>query len=194
MNNFTSPYDLPYLNDFKRERELKINSLINNLKLNEVKDDQVFLKTQERIKKNILIEPVEIGDPKLNDYEYQEKSLSFEQQLIGGSKNHYIHKILFPIKGNYELISYKPESGFTYHSSDHGLILPYGNTLIVEVDLPELNPDRAIIEANKYLSMTIQFVNSNNTSVKLWNTNIEQRIDELLNQKREELIRIFGNK
>jgi len=78
--------------------------------------------------------------------------------------------------------------------SDHGLILPYGNKINVEVDLPELNPEKAIREARNLLDMTIRFVTSNNKSIQAWNLMVGQRIDEQLKTKREELIRIFGGK
>ena len=115
---------------------------------------------------------------------------------IGGvaNRNHYIHKISFLFSGDSELFSYKPESGFSYSSSDSGLILPDRNRLLVEVDLPELNPDQAIKVARNLLRMTIEFVDKNNASIKAWSIAIEQRIDAQLKQKREQLIKIFGDK
>ena len=42
MNTFTSPFERPFMSDLKRERESRINYLINNLKIDDVKDDKVF--------------------------------------------------------------------------------------------------------------------------------------------------------
>jgi hypothetical protein len=192
MNNFTSPYNLPFLSELKSQREKMINNLINNLKIGDVKDDKKFEQTTLRVKRQILLTPVQIGEPKFTDYEYEERQLSMQQQLVGvGGRHHYIHKISFPFTGDSELFSHIPENGFTYSSSDHGLILPDSNAIEVEVDLPELNPQKAIAEARNLLSMTLQFVNSNNATIQTWSVAVGQRIDEQLKQKRAELIKLF---
>jgi hypothetical protein len=193
-NNFTSPYNRPYFSQLKSQREASINSLINNLKIGDVKDDAKFTQTVTRIKNSVLLKKVVIGEPKCVDHKYEERSLSMQQQLIGGiSRPHYIHEIEFPFTGDTELFDHTPESGFSYSSSDHGLILPNYNKLIVYVDLPELNPTGAIAAARNLLSMTMQFVNANNASVDSWKVSVIQRIDQQLQQKREELIKLFGN-
>lgn len=192
MNRFTSPRGLPFITQLKKNRETRINTLINNLKLNDVKDDIIFEKTKTGIKSEILLIPVVFSEPRFVDYEFKEIPLTMQQQLMGMNRNHYIHNVSFPFTGNTELFSHIPEQGFSFSSSDHGLIIPYGNTLDIEVDLPELGPEKAIPQARNLLSMTFQFVNSNNNAVNSWNVIIEQRIDEQIKNKREELIRIFG--
>lgn len=193
-NNYTSPYSLTPISELKRDRESKINILINNLKISEVKDDAKFIETSKRIKNSILLTLIEFGEPKFFDYEFEEIALSLQQQLIGGvNRNHYYHKVSFPFTGDRELFSFQPET-FSYSSSDRGLIIPYSNNLTVTVDLPELNPDRAISEAKSLLSLTMQFININNASLQSWSLVTSQRIDEQLRVKREELIKIFGDK
>jgi hypothetical protein len=192
-NNFTSPYNLPFFSQVKSQREGSINSLINNLKIGDVKDNMKFALTTTRIKNSVLLKKVVIGEPKCVDHEYEDRPLTMQQQLIGGiSRHHYIHEIEFPFTGDTELFDHKPESGFSTSGSDHGLILPDYSKLTVYVDLPELNPTRAIAAAHNLLSMTIQFVNSNNTSVDSWSVSVSQRIDHQLQLKREELIKLFG--
>ncbi len=115
-----------------------------------------------------------------------------QQQMLGMSRHHYVHKVEFPFTGDTELFDHTPEVGFSYSSSDHGLVLPSYNRLTVYVDLPELNPTRAIAEARGLLSMTMQFVNSNNASIDIWSQSISNRIDQQLQQKREELVKLFG--
>lgn len=193
-NNYTSPSNRPFFSELKRQRETGINSLINNLKIDDVKDNDKFAKTATQIKNTILLRKVEFGEPKFVDYEFEDRPLSMQQQLIGGiSPNHYIHEIEFPFTGSTELFDHTPENGFSFSSSDRGLILPDYNSLTVYVDLPELNPTRAVAEARSLLSMTMQFVNSNNASLESWTVSVGQRIDQLLQQKREELIKLFGN-
>ncbi len=195
MNSFTSANGLPFMTHYKRDKESRINVLINNLKINDVRDDTAFEKTTARIKHELLIQPVVFGQPKYIDHTFEDVPLTMQQQVLGGiSRNHYTHEIAFPFSGDSELFSHIPESGFSFGAHDRGLILPYGNVINVEVDIPELNPDRAINEARNLLSMTFQFVNANNASLQAWTPMIENRIDEQLRQKRTELISIFGHK
>ena len=191
-NQFTSPNGRPYMSELKREKESVINSLINNLIIDDVKDDANFAKTSSRIKNSVILKKVEFGEPKFTDHKYEDRPLSMHQQLIGASRHHYIHTVEFPFTGNTELFDHTPEGGFSYSNSDRGLILPNYNRLTVYVDLPELNPTMAIAEARGLLSMTMEFVNSNNASIDAWSQSVSQRIDQQLQQKREELIRLFG--
>jgi hypothetical protein len=194
MNAFTSPRNLQNLLELKKERESKIDLLINNLKIENVKEESSFNKSKDRIKKEILFNPVKLGDLKFMDYEYVEKSVSFEQQLIGGRKGHYIHKLSLIFSGSGELFEYTPEEGFTFTSSDHGVILPTANAIFIDVDLPELNPSESVNEARRLLRMTFEFVEKNNISINQWNAKIEPKIDSLLEQKRKQLIDLFGTK
>ena len=79
--------------------------------------------------------------------------------------------------------------------SEHGLILPsYGNKITVYVDLPSLDLEKGKSFARNFLGMTYRLVESNNLSVRNWNLSLELQLDEFLKNKREELIKIFGNK
>lgn len=193
-NEFKSPYHFKGISDLLTERESKINSLINNLKIGDVKEDTAFSNTTTRIKKAILLTPVDLGEANFVDHEFEEIPLTMQQQLIGGqSRNHYYHQIQYKFTGDNELFTHKPNS-FSFSSSDRGIILPDTNSIDVYVDLPELNPTKAIGQARALLSMNIQFVNSNNETVKTWSQSIGQLIDERLTNKRSELIRLFGGK
>ncbi|HCS20117.1 MAG TPA: hypothetical protein DIW47_06065 [Bacteroidetes bacterium] len=191
-NIFTSPENRPFFSELLRKREAGINSLINNLKIADVKEDEKFVQTATRIKNSVLLQKVEFGDPRFVDHQFEDKPLNIQQQLIGGmSRNHYVHEILFPFTGDTMLFDHAPNE-FSRSSSDRGLILPGFNNLRVYVDLPELNPTRAIVEAQGLLSLTMQFVSRNNAAVDSWTTIVSQTIDHLLELKREELIKIFG--
>ncbi|WP_019987114.1 hypothetical protein [Rudanella lutea] len=192
-NTFTSPRQLPRFADLLRERELRINMLINNLKLNDVKEDAVFQNTVKRIKRAVLLQPVVFGEPTFVDHSYEERQLSFQQQLSGSSSHRYTHTISVPFTGDNELFSYAPDN-YSFSSSDRGLILPYSGGITVYVSLSELNPAQAISQAQKDLDMTFRLVEINNTSLQHWSKNIESMIDQQLNQKREQLINLFGNK
>jgi hypothetical protein len=194
MNTFTSPRNLRNLSELKRERESKINFLINNLKLIDVKENKAFDDTTKEIKKKILLTPVTIGEPSLVDYKFEERPLTHIQKLNGGSPNHYLHNIIFIFTGSADLFQYTPESGYSFTSFDHGIIEPVANAIWIEVDLPELNPVQAITEARQLLRMNFEFIEKNNPSIIQWSSVIEKRIDEQLKQKRIELINLFGGK
>lgn len=193
-NRFTSPNGRPFLSNLKREREFKIDSLINNLKLADVEKDEVFNKNVERIKKSITLQPVEIGAGRVADHEFEQKEMTMQMQLLGAPASFYHHEVVFPVTGALELFSHTPEQGFSFSSSDHGLILPNGNQLTVYASLTTLENERAISAADQLLSLTKQFVNNNNAVVTPWNTAIEARIDQQAQAKRTELIEKFGGK
>lgn len=191
LNNFTSTFSLSPIVVLLREKESKINSLINNLKIGDVREDENFNDTTNRIKQTILLTPVTIGEPKYIDHEYEERPLNMTEQLLGRSKDHYIYTISFQFTGSDELFNYVPD-GFSVSSSDHGVIMPYSRQITVKVDLPVLDTQRAIAVANDYLSLTKQLIEGNNITVSNWTTGVEQTINERLKQKREELIKNFG--
>lgn len=192
-NNFSSPHGLPYFADLLKVRESQINSLINNLKVDDVKDDGKFQNTASRIKKAIIPSPIVIGEGKFVDHEYEEIPLTFQQQVSGGNKNHFHHEISFPFTGSNELLKHRPNN-YSYSTSDRGVIMPGSSALTVYVDLPELNPDKAVMQARTFLSMTIQFATENNTTLKSWADLIEKQIDDQLGKKRNQLIKLFGGK
>jgi len=191
-NDFTSPRHLTPITELMRKKESEINTLINNLKIENVKDDIIFSKTREKIIETIVPKLVEFGEPKFIDYEYEEKKPSMNQQLVGiYNANHYYHEISFPFSGDIELFNYLPES-FSFTSSDRGVIIPDSQEVRVYVDLPEISPEKAIKNAKALFYLTKKIVTGNNESIAKWSKSIENRIDKQLESKRKELRSIFG--
>ncbi len=190
-NSFTSPRQLPRFSELLRQKELTIDSLINNLRIADVKDDVVFQNTVNRIKRSVLLQPVAFGEPAFVDHSYESRQLSFQQQMSGLSPHLYTHTVSVPFTGNNELFSYAPDN-YSFSSSDRGIILPYSNEITIYVNLAELNPEEALSQARRDLDMTFRLVEINNTSLKAWSTTVENRIDQQLSQKREQLINLFG--
>lgn len=86
-------------------------------------------------------------------------------------------------------------SGLSYRSSDRGVLQPEdGNRIIVEVELSKLDPEEATRNAEHIFGLTKNVVESNNQAIKIWNSQMEMEIDKKLNDKRQELIRLFGKK
>ncbi|MEO7044793.1 MAG: hypothetical protein ABI091_05760, partial [Ferruginibacter sp.] len=63
--NPISTMQLSSLSGLFAEREKELKQLIANLQINEVKDDNKFTATIKRIKQQLLLTPVSIGEPRI---------------------------------------------------------------------------------------------------------------------------------
>lgn len=177
-NQFKSLFDCQSLSILFQEKIREIPSLVNNLKFRDVQDDTSFENSKQRIKDKILFQPITIESPEFIDYEYD--------------KN-YIHEVSFSFEGDRELFSYIPDN-LSFMSSDHGIIMPtYTNSIIVYVELNEINPKKAVEEAKSLMRLTLSMIEKSYESVISWNYAVEKRIDNDLEEKRNELERIFGD-
>lgn len=185
---------MPSLSTLMGVRIAQIDLHVNQLKYKDVEEDDTFLKTSVRIKKNILLEEIVFQEGQFIDFEYTERIPRLEQQFFGPvSKDVYNHQVRFNFAGTSELLWHSAE-GSSYSASDHGVIKPTSNSITVYVELPELNPERAILEGEKIIRFTKNTAENSNRQIKVWNPGVEQRIDEQLAAKREDLRRIFGPK
>ena len=183
------------MSQFLKRREVTMNSLIGCLKINDVKDNTDLAETIQRVKDSVLLIPVDIGEPQFVDYEL-DGLLSKQKHVFKREKsnNHVIHQIYIPFSGNKELFSYTPEKDLTLLETDLVVIIPYSNSLIVYVDLHELNPALAIEETQRLLDLTKQFIDCNNILLDAWNLSIGQRIEDEINNKREQLLKQYSDK
>ena len=193
-NSCTSPFGLPFLTQLKQAREKKIDFLVNNLQFADVEKDEAFEKSVDGIKKAVQLPPVVIGPGKYVRHEFEQRNLSFEQQLMGVPGAIYHHEIAVPVSGSVELLSHTPESGTSYGGNESGLILPYGGKISVYVSLPQIENEKAVTVADNMLAMTKRFADANNASVTSWNSMVGARIDQQAAAKRKELIDKFGRK
>ncbi len=183
-NNFISPHNLPPFADFLKRREADIKSAINGLTLQDVQDDEMFEKTQFRVKNEILLKLVEFGDIEYVDCEYESKEEKESNEIVA----HYIHQVVIPFIGDKALFSYVPEKGFAVSHKEEVVVIPFSGNLIIYVDLPVLNSESAISHARDLLNLTMQFVQSNNATVADWNKVITHKIEDKLKEKRDHLI------
>ena len=191
-NQYISHFNRPSLSQLFQERLRKLPTLVNNLKFRDVEDEKSFESVKSQIKKAILIDPVVIGEPQYEDFVYEENEIRIQDHFFGNpSKDNYVHKISFPYEGAKELFLHTPDS-FSYMSSDHGIIEPSYDKITVYVELTEINPDKAKVEAKSLLRLTNDIVEKNSESTMNWNYAVEKKIDEDLEFKKAELFRIFG--
>jgi hypothetical protein len=191
MTTFILPTQLPSLYELQKVRESKIKFLINNLKYQDTKSDDVFDRTKKKIKKEILLTPVVFNEPSFLDHTYEERSVSFPNQLTGGARDHYVHNISVIFNGDRELFNYIPNN-FSFGISERGIVQPDYNQILIDIDLPELNPNLAIQNAKSMLSSTYRLIEMNNSVIAEWSKNVEKRIDDQLDLKRKELENLFG--
>jgi hypothetical protein len=194
MTQFILSHQLKGLPELKQSRESKIRPLVNNLKFNDVNDENNFMRIVSGIKKEILLTPVKIEVGKFVDHSYSEKKITNRDMVYGSNnKDIYTHIISYKFSGDSEIFKYRILNGFTISSTTVGFYQPVGNTITIDIDLHELNPTKAISEANNLMRDTFDLINDNNKEIETWNYHVEQEIDRLLSAKKEELIRIFGN-
>lgn len=187
LNMFTSPDRLPFISGLKSRQEAKINNLINNLKIDDVRLDTNFKKITEQIINTIQITPLVFDEPKFIDYKYEEKKPSLAQQISEISKDWYIHKVSMTFTGNSILLDYKPMS-YSSGFYDHGILNKIGNSFIIHVDLAEINPQKAVTEAKNLMGMTLTFAKENSAEIANWNISVASIIEQKMNAKRQELI------
>ncbi len=183
----------PWLSALKSERAKSVLTTINNLKLNDVETDTAYNATISRIKQAVLFTPVTISEPKYVDHQYQHKPLTVQQQMIGGSTEYYYFKFSAGFTGSTELFNHIPESGFSIGAGDF-VIEPTGRSLSIEVELNELNVERAKLAAKDTLAYTIGYTNQTSKDIIDWNIEITARIESLAAQKRQQQIAQFGKK
>lgn len=191
-NQYLHPNTLRDNSEIFNSRAQQLPTLVNNLKLKDVEEDEAFEKTKKRIKDTILIKPIVLSEAKFIDFEYKQKEVRMEQRFFGNpSSDNYIHEIRIPFEGDRELFVHS-FNGMSYSSSDHGVIKPQSSSYAtVYAELSELSPEKAISSAESLFKLTKYIGESNSKLAENWNAAMEQQIDQKLEAKRDELFRIF---
>ena len=193
MSNFVSPYQLQINSELFSDKQRELNSLVGNLSLNDVKDDEQFIRSTKKIKDAILLRPVTFHDPKItNNYQIEKTFQASYQDMWGGKKLVNIITVEFSFDGSPELFNYSPNNLSYSSSSNMRVYQPYGNAISVEVELFTLEKERALSEARKQMEMTFGVINGNNLQAQQWSNSIEQNIDHLLAIKRKELLDLYS--
>lgn len=187
-NNFIAPHNLPQISSFLSRREACIDILINSLTIVDVEDEFMYQKTNQRIRSEILVEPVEMGDIEYVEYELQVNKSKTKQAEEKKNDKFYIHQVIVPYTGNKAIFCYSPDEAYSQIDPSQVSIIPLTKCLVINIGLTELNPDLAIAEAKAMMNLTIQFIEKNNATVLKWNVAAEQNIESKLRQKRSQLI------
>lgn len=172
----------------EKERELK--ETIGNLQIGEVKDDNKFTATVKRIKQQILLTPVTIGEPKITGNEQTTRQVPYEHQgMLGPTQSINIITVEFSYTGSRELFDYRSGSGSL---TMRRIYEPSYNTIPVEVELKELDKATALSNAKDEMATTLQLIKLNNPDVERWAATQSVLIEQMADKKRKELLDFYS--
>jgi len=194
MSNYVSPIQLRINSELFSSKQRELNELVGNLSLNDVKEDTQFARTTHRIKNAILLKPVTFQEPKITGNYQTEKTVPPNyQDMWGGKRQINIITVEFRFDGSPELFSYYPNNLSFGSSSNMRVYQPSGgNVISVEVELPDLDKNKAINAAKAQMEMTFGLINGNNSQAEQWSKTIELTIDSMLAAKRKEIIDLYS--
>jgi len=189
MERKTTFREYQFIHELFNAKQNELQHIIDNLKVNDVKEGKAFEKTKEQIKRQILLQSVRFQDPRISDHRSELQPIPEYINPFGGQRRVTIVEVEFPFEGSEELFGYRPDQ-LTF--SDPTVYLPVGQTIKVEVLLERLDKETALREANRQFSLTKNIINAVNTQAENWSKSIEHQIDTLLEAKRKELIEFYS--
>jgi hypothetical protein len=189
MENKVTIDALHFIFELFRSKEREYKDIIDNLQIDDVKEEKIFIKRKAGIKKQILLSPVSFKDPKIAGHHTEEREVDPCINPLGGKRKVTIVEVEFPFDGSPELFEYRPDS-VSY--SDPTVYLPSGNSIIVEVETATLDKTNVQNLSRKNLALTISIINSLNGQIEGWSKRMESIIDETLAKKRTELMEFYG--
>lgn len=190
--NSIFPSNLKSISYLFEEKSQLLKSLINNLKPNDVKDGY-YDQTLDRIKKEVLLTPVTIGEPKIIDHR------SEVRQMPANYMNPFPHKkdvttvsVQFPFEGSRELFSYSP-SGYSYSSSSTGVYQPSSkDSILITVEVDALDKEVTLSKARQQMETTFSLIRQINPSAENWTKSQEPMIEEMLQNRKSELDNFYS--
>lgn len=193
MSNYVSPMQLRINSELFSSKQRELNELVGNLSLNDVKEDTQFARTTQRIKDAILLKPVTFQEPKITGNYQTEKTVPPNyQDMWGGKRQVNIITVEFRFDGSPVLFNYSPNNLSFGSSSNMRVYQPFGNVISVEVELPDLDKNKALNAARVQMEMTFGVINGNNAQAQQWSNSIEPTIDSMLTAKRKEVIDLYS--
>src|SRR5690606_3605614 len=107
------------------ESEELLNEIVDLMKIDEVRSDEAFEKTTEKVRNRLLLTPVSFGEPYI---------IEDRRGYRGGSidgEDCFVVTVAFPFTGSSEIIGSRPTTGDAF--PDGHLYKAYGNTVPIEV-------------------------------------------------------------
>ena len=184
-----STMQLQVLSNLFMEKEKELKQAVGDLQLNDVKEDSNFKKTVQQIKKQILLQPVTIGEPKITGNQQTTRQVPPNyQNLWGGAQNINVITVEFPCAGSEELFSYRTGESLTIAR----VYQPSYKSISVEVQLLELNKEQALTKAREEMTTTFELIKQNNPVIERWSAQMEPQVEAALEKKRKELFDFYS--
>jgi len=109
MSNYKTNMQLSIIDNLFRAKDQQLKQTAGNLQIRDVKDDNQFASTVQRIKQQVLLTPIVFGEPKISGhYQTTRQVPAHFQNPWGGTQEVFIVTVDFPFTGSYELLSYSP--------------------------------------------------------------------------------------
>jgi len=180
-------YDLP------KDYNLKIDNLINNFKLNDLREKSNYDSKLEELKNNFTLRKVVFGKPEIIDHLIEEVIIKPNYEYLFGHKLKQLRIIAqIQFSGSSQLFFYRP-NGYDYGSNSVFIYQPTSNSIKLDVISESIdNPNDVTNEINKAMELTYQFINSNNKFTENWNNNIEPYIENKLQTYYLKLVKIYN--
>lgn len=184
--------ELPVISVLFKERMNKLSDISSRLSINDVQDDDDFSRVIENAKREVLLRPVTMSEPKIIADRQEKRQLPpGVHNMWGGPTQIHIITVGFPFDGSSELFSYMPE-GIAVGGSEMRVYQPSGDMVLVDVELAKLEKFAAIGEAKSKMSTTKSAVKGNSDQAGEWNKKTVLTIVRTLEARRKELIDLYG--
>lgn len=193
MSDYRFPTQMHINTQLFSAKRNELKSLIANLQLNEVKEDEQFKNTVQKIKNATLLKPVVFDEPTINKNTTSTKEVGPNyNNPFGGKITLNVITVEFKFTGSSELFEYLPSNGMSFGGSNIRVFQPIGKSVFIDVELSSLDKELTIREAKAKMDLTRNVIAGNNSQLEPWNTSIEADIDSMAAAKRTELIKFYS--
>jgi len=190
MENKTTIDGIKFIMGLFQQKRNELKDRLENLCVTDVKEDNIFLRTKEAIRNQIILHPVTFQDPVILGH--RSEIITDQPNYInpfGGQRRITVVEVQFPFTGSSELFYYRPDS---VRYSDPTVYLPDGNTVTVNVLTEQLDKAKVLLSAQQQFGLTKSIINDINSQIVQWGKQIDQEIEQTLGEKRKLLLEFYG--
>lgn len=192
MDTYIVITQLPTIYELYESKKRELKDIIDNLTIEQVKEDKAFNKTTESVYNRILLKPVYFKEPKIIRHQSKTKERSASERMFYGDWKGYNVEIEFPFEGSYELFSYAP-NGATHSSNSMRVFQPNGSYFtLISIDVVDLEKNKVLQEAKNKMECTFNLINTANAQIGTWSNTMKAQIDVALVEQRKKVIAIYS--
>ncbi|WP_027388797.1 hypothetical protein [Chryseobacterium gregarium] len=185
----TIAYDLPgHLFDL-------LENELNNIKYVEIDTPEKRDEKLKQIQQKLVWNEVEISEVKILDHRTEKVKVkqSWENPYpMGEEEEIYIVTVEAETTGSPELFGYSPVAVSFTSSMDQNVYEPINNKITLEVRSKKFDKLTVLNEANKTLTLTKSFIESNNKWISDYNKTFVNTIEERFNKKADEITKFYS--